>query len=158
MGLSHHIVGIIMATVLGMAVISSGAFAEVVKARFVYETHDKTVYFEDTSLGANIVSWEWDFGDRNYSRAKDPVHTYAGYGNYSVVLRITTSVGEVNWTRQIVDVARPGTEVPPTNPTIVFAIFLMLLGFMGAALVRNPYTRVVLAAVGFFGVIWAINI
>ena len=34
-----------------------------------------TVSFEDNSIG-NILSWNWDFGDKNYSNSVDPVHTY----------------------------------------------------------------------------------
>ena len=34
-----------------------------------------TVSFEDNSIG-NIQSWNWDFGDKNYSNSVDPVHTY----------------------------------------------------------------------------------
>ena len=34
-----------------------------------------TVSFEDNSIG-NIQSWNWDFGDKNYSNSVNPVHTY----------------------------------------------------------------------------------
>ena len=34
-----------------------------------------TVRFEDNSIG-NIQSWNWDFGDKNYSNSVNPVHTY----------------------------------------------------------------------------------
>ena len=34
-----------------------------------------TVSFEDNSIGS-IQSWNWDFGDKNYSNSVDPVHTY----------------------------------------------------------------------------------
>ena len=34
-----------------------------------------TVRFNDQSTG-NIVSWNWDFGDKNYSNSINPIHTY----------------------------------------------------------------------------------
>lgn len=34
-----------------------------------------TVKFNDESTG-NIVSWNWDFGDKNYSNSINPIHTY----------------------------------------------------------------------------------
>jgi len=34
-----------------------------------------TVRFEDDSNG-DIISWNWDFGDKNYSNSINPIHTY----------------------------------------------------------------------------------
>ena len=47
---------------------------------------------------ANIVSWEWDFGDPssgpdNTSTDKDPLHTFSSDGDYTVTLTVTMSSG-----------------------------------------------------------------
>jgi len=44
-----------------------------------------TVQFNDTSTGTP-EEWQWDFGDGNTSAEQDPVHVYAGPGNYTVTL------------------------------------------------------------------------
>jgi PKD repeat protein len=49
-----------------------------------------TVYFFDQSLG-NITNWYWDFGDGSSSNEQNPVHTYAGSGEYWVTLTILGS-------------------------------------------------------------------
>lgn len=49
------------------------------------------VDFQDGSIpqGA-IVSWEWDFGDGNFSSEQSPSNTYVVEGNYMVTLTINT--------------------------------------------------------------------
>jgi gliding motility-associated-like protein len=50
-----------------------------------------TVNFQDLSTGAS--SWLWDFGDGNTSTQQNPVHIYNNYGNYTVVLIVTSAAG-----------------------------------------------------------------
>jgi len=46
-----------------------------------------TVQFNDaSSSAAPIINWLWDFGDGTTSTARNPSHTYAAVGNYSVTL------------------------------------------------------------------------
>jgi len=45
------------------------------------------VNFTDASSG-DITDWHWDFGDRQFSDAREPVHTYAAAGDYTVSLAI----------------------------------------------------------------------
>ena len=56
-----------------------------------------TVYFSDLTKapaeGQTITSRYWNFGDGSTSTEKDPVHTYASPGNYSVLLSVTTICG-----------------------------------------------------------------
>jgi PKD repeat protein len=58
--------------------------------------------FRDESLatGANIVAWEWDFGDpsaeSNSSTEKEPSHTFSGPGTYTVTLTATSNFGCVS--------------------------------------------------------------
>ena len=50
-----------------------------------------TVNFQDQS--PNAVAWQWNFGDGGTSTQKNPSHTYAANGQYTVTLQITTSFG-----------------------------------------------------------------
>lgn len=49
------------------------------------------VVFEDKST--NAVSWHWDFGDGMTVQDRDPSHTYAGAGNFTIVLTVTNADG-----------------------------------------------------------------
>ncbi|MGH9891989.1 MAG: LamG-like jellyroll fold domain-containing protein, partial [bacterium] len=53
-----------------------------------------TVTFTDTSTG-NITAWSWSFGEGSTSTERNPVHTYATAGTYSVALT-TTGPGGTN--------------------------------------------------------------
>ncbi len=57
---------------------------------------DQPVYFQDTSidLDGSIVSREWYFGDKSNSSEKNPTHTYANKGSYTVSLSVTDDDGE----------------------------------------------------------------
>ena len=47
-------------------------------------SHDRLIRFQDETPGA--VSWKWTFGDGGSSRERNPVHLYAGYGDFKVCL------------------------------------------------------------------------
>lgn len=51
-----------------------------------------TVQFADMSMGGP-TSWMWNFGDGSSSTERNPVHTYANPGVYSVTLMVTNSYG-----------------------------------------------------------------
>jgi gliding motility-associated-like protein len=51
------------------------------------------VTFTNASSGPGTLSYAWDFGDGTTSNAVNPSHTYAGKGNYTVKLNVTTSDG-----------------------------------------------------------------
>ena len=60
----------------------------------------------DINIG-NIVSWEWDFGDMNNSVLQNPEHTFAGAGDYDIVLTVTSDegcIGELNQTITIFEI------------------------------------------------------
>jgi len=46
------------------------------------------VQFTDQSSGT-INSWSWNFGDGSTSSERDPVHTYAQAGDYTVTLTVS---------------------------------------------------------------------
>jgi parallel beta-helix repeat protein len=53
-------------------------------------TQGEPVQFTDTSTGA--TTWDWDFGDGTRSMGRNPVHTYAARGTYTVVLWVGNGV------------------------------------------------------------------
>lgn len=62
------------------------------KASFTFAENGFIVSFTDTSTG-NPTSWRWTFGDGNTSTQQNPVHTYPGVGNYTVILEASNAVG-----------------------------------------------------------------
>jgi gliding motility-associated-like protein len=53
-----------------------------------------TVNFTDTSSATGgINSWQWDFGDGSISSSRNPSHTYATSGTYTVSLIVTDANG-----------------------------------------------------------------
>ena len=61
------------------------------------EFHDLT---PAPAAGQTIASRYWNFGDGATSTEKDPVHTYAGPGNYTALLSVTTICGS-QYTKKI---------------------------------------------------------
>lgn len=62
-------------------------------AKFNGAVDNTTITFSDISL-YNPTSWDWTFGDGNYSTLQNPVHVYADYTtNYTVTLAVNTPVG-----------------------------------------------------------------
>ncbi|HSC55008.1 MAG TPA: PKD domain-containing protein [Phnomibacter sp.] len=55
-----------------------------------------TVPFSDRSVGTNIVSWNWDFGDGNTSNLRNPTHVYTAGGSYDVKLVVRNAAGCVD--------------------------------------------------------------
>jgi beta propeller repeat protein len=50
------------------------------------------VQFTDKSANSP-TSWKWSFGDKTYSTAKNPVHTYSKAGKYTVSLTVKNAKG-----------------------------------------------------------------
>lgn len=63
-----------------------------------------TVRFTDTSIGA--TTWTWTFGDGSQSSVRNPSHTYAARGTYTVTLRVSNGVGSSQTTKSITVGAR----------------------------------------------------
>jgi len=73
-------------------------------AKFTVRTNCRRPFertFTDNSIGAD--QWFWNFGDGNSSTTRNPVHTYAATGNYTVTLRVVnlSSGCEYTTTRQL---------------------------------------------------------
>jgi gliding motility-associated-like protein len=88
-----------------------------------------TVNFTDLSTpGSGIIdSWQWDFGDGNFSTQQNPTHVYTSAGNFNVSLRVHNSNGcfQTLTRAQLINVingatanfsnSTPNTCSPPVN-------------------------------------------
>ncbi|MBR3647468.1 MAG: PKD domain-containing protein [Paludibacteraceae bacterium] len=70
------------------------------KARFDYAIEDMTVTF--TNMSKEAETYAWEFGDGQTSTEKDPVHTYAAAGTYTVKLTAKNKAGENSTEQSIV--------------------------------------------------------
>lgn len=65
-------------------------------AMFNYNSAGTTqINFYDSSYvsSGSVTSWQWSFGDGNFSTQTNPSHTYSANGTYQVCLIISTSTG-----------------------------------------------------------------
>lgn len=88
------------------------------------------VSFTDTSAvgTATVLSWAWDFGDGGLSTEQNPSHTYQTSGVYAVSLKIVTTAGEDQETKnQLITVdQKPGaafTGTPVSGPAPLSVAF-----------------------------------
>jgi PKD repeat protein len=72
-----------------------------------------TVQFTDASTGSP-TAWSWDFGDGTTATTRNPAHTYAAAGDYTVTLVASNSAGPSS------PVSRTVTVTPPPAPTASF--------------------------------------
>jgi PKD repeat protein len=76
-----------------------------------------TVQFNDTSSNSP-TSWNWSFGDGNYSTDKNPSYTYNSAGTYTVRLTATNSAGSGMATETgYITVSSGGSGIPVANFT-----------------------------------------
>jgi len=77
-----------------------------------------TVQFNDTSSN-QPNSWNWSFGDGNYSFVQDPVHTYAVTGLYNVSLKASNSAGsDMTIETGYINVSANPSPSPSPSPTV----------------------------------------
>jgi gliding motility-associated-like protein len=74
-----------------------------------------TLDFDDSSSGI-INSWNWSFGDGEFSSLQNPTHTYNSSGVYQVTLQVTNINGCSSNSSPAVILVRP-------TPTAVFSVF-----------------------------------
>jgi PKD repeat protein len=94
-------------------------------ASFTYSPESPTIesdiQFSDQSsdLDGPITSWFWEFGDGITSQETNPVHRYAGKGEYAMNLTVKDEAGNINVTSETVVVANippvARFKVTPTN-------------------------------------------
>ncbi|MEI6767241.1 MAG: PKD domain-containing protein [Bacteroidota bacterium] len=75
-------------TISGVAPVALFSFDTVCRGDSTHFTDHSTF-----TLPANIVSWNWDFGDGNNSTAHSPSHYYTNSGTYPTHLTVVTNVG-----------------------------------------------------------------
>jgi PKD repeat protein len=67
---------------------------------FTMSNAGNTVTFTNTSTGGNLT-YNWDFGDGNFSTEENPVHSYAANGLYTITLTVTNICGTIMYQDQI---------------------------------------------------------
>lgn len=72
-------------------------------ANFSYTKEGYTVTFKNSS--SNSTSYTWDFGDGGMSSEKDPVHTYATEGDYTVTLTAMDDNGKSDVKTEVVTIS-----------------------------------------------------
>ena len=75
-----------------------------------------TLDFIDQSSGV-INSWNWSFGDGNFSNLQNPQHTYNTTGVYQVTLQVTTINGCVSTSNS------PTMVMVHPTPTSIFSVY-----------------------------------
>lgn len=91
----------IFASLIAMvAMLAVSCKKELPTARFDYSVNGLTVTFQNMSKDAD--SYAWEFGDGEKSTEKDPVHTYAEAGTYTVKLTAKNKDGEKTATQDLV--------------------------------------------------------
>ncbi|MEK6615582.1 MAG: PKD domain-containing protein [Bacteroidota bacterium] len=63
------------------------------QAGFTYSVNNNVVTFTNTSTGASVPAYFWNFGDGNYDWQTNPTHTYMSNGTYNVCLSMMDSSG-----------------------------------------------------------------
>lgn len=94
---------------------SSGGGGGTPSANFTFSTNGLAATFTDTSTdaGGTINAWSWTFGDSGTATTKNPSHTYASAGTYSVTLTVTDSVNSQQSSKtQSVTVTTGGGSCP----------------------------------------------
>jgi len=69
-----------------------------------------TFYDDSTDSDGSILAWEWDFGDGETSRRKDPTHTFSDKGTHRVTLTVEDDDGNTDTVTKSVTVE----NLPPT--------------------------------------------
>jgi PKD repeat protein len=80
-------------------------------ANFSYSAADLTVSFSDASSDpdGSVVAWAWTFGDGSSSSTRNPGHTYASGGTYSVRLTVTDDDGATSSHQLSITVTEPSS-------------------------------------------------
>jgi PKD repeat protein len=65
-------------------------------ASFSWSSNNLSAYFNDASIkgSAEIIHWQWEFGDDTSSNEQNPSHQYSGFGDYLVNLRVEDQNGK----------------------------------------------------------------
>jgi len=89
-------------------------------ADFIYTTSGLTVTFTDQSADSDgsIIAWSWNFGDGSpISSAKNPFHSYAADGAYTVTLTVTDNDLATDIISKVVNVSGETNDPPVADFT-----------------------------------------
>jgi hypothetical protein len=121
-------------------------------ADFSFEQTGLEVKFTDESTPQiNIIQWYWDFSDGTQSSVQNPIHTFPGFGNYTVYFTVWTSDGTSNIKTEVVWVNPANQEVQYTGEYLI-ALCLICCGAMIVIFGRFPSIQIGGAIVTFIGV------
>jgi PKD repeat protein len=91
-----------------------------------------------TNYSQNATSYAWDFGDGETSTEKDPVHTYAEAGDYTIELTATNSEGKTATFSETIELTDPNSALrvlaDDGNGTKVWKLFRE-----GTSMWMDPY-------------------
>ncbi|KIQ64863.1 collagenase [Kitasatospora griseola] len=100
---------------------AGACFATGPTALFDQSVNGATVTLTDRSVVTNspaqLTSWHWTFGDGSSSDERNPSHTYAAAGTYTVALTVTDSTGRSTATPASVTVKTGSNGGGTTLPT-----------------------------------------
>jgi hypothetical protein len=102
---------------------------------------DEAVYFKVNVSDANkdAVTFEWDFGDSTSpSNLREPYHTYAQPGTYTVTVKVTDARGGVTTRTLSVLIEKPPAA---DSPGMGVALTMVALAAMGAVAVASRRRR-----------------
>ena len=108
------------------------------------------VQFTDTSTGSP-TSWSWNFGDGTSSTVKNPLHSFADAGTYTVSLTVTNSKGsDVETKTNLITVtAPPDTQYFTMTPKRILDTRPGIgIGLTGAFAANQPRTLSIAGANG----------
>jgi aqualysin 1 len=86
------------------------------RADFTASCSGLTCDFTDTSTDPDgtVTAWSWDFGDGQGATERNPSHTYAAGGSYTVTLTVTDDAGETGTATRTLNLSDGSTNSPPT--------------------------------------------
>jgi PKD repeat protein len=119
-------------------------------AAFTFSSEYLVTGFSDTSSDSDgtLTNWSWNFGDGRVSSSKNPHHTYANKGTYTVVLTVTDNNGATNATSRSV-VAKPVDVI-----TLIDAVYTPDKGEFKVRATSSAQPGVTLEVVGFGAMIY----
>jgi PKD repeat protein len=95
-------------------------------AAFDFTVSGQQVNFVDASVGA--TSWQWNFGDNATATARNPIHSYAAPGAYTVTLAASNAAGTAT-ANKVVTIA-PGK---PPKAAFTFTVTGQQVNFVDAS-------------------------
>lgn len=98
--------------------VSSGTVSADFSADDTTPTVGQTVTFTDLSTGGP-TSWNWSFGDGNFSETQNPTHAYGGIGVFTVNLTAVNGCGgsDTESKTDYINVSAAATPTPTPTPT-----------------------------------------